>query len=189
MLQAIGEIAGADPATAASVNFYLQKCDDTYANRTKKLEAITEAYEANDLAQTLRLGPVSHHFKTELTADDGSSAGGSDNTQTASAAIKAKPVPPFPFKFVNRLEDEDVKKRLDLVHQFNRKLKEKRSGELVECVICHEVIPSLHDAQHCDDCLAIVHCTCLTTDDCGWLVQEGENRVFCTKCRAVHDDF
>ena len=184
MLRAICEIAGLDPATAAAVNVLTGKCDDAYANRRAKLEAITKEFENDELAQVLGMGPMQHQYKAEATAG---AAGGSDASrdESVSAVSKAKPVPPFPFAKVDRLVDEGVKKRLELVHEFSRKLKQKRSGsgEVTECVICGGVIPADHDVRHCDECFATVHRTCLTTGGCGWLVQDDSNTVLCTTCR------
>lgn len=62
MLESVDGICGGDESVDAAVEHFTEKCNVRRMNRQKLLDVANEAYENNETAKNLKMGPVSLNF-------------------------------------------------------------------------------------------------------------------------------
>ena len=103
VLEAVSGICGGDDSVDAAVEHYAAKCNIRQMNRQKILDAANEEYENDVTAKNLEMGPDKLEFRS--TDSNGCITG---NAFCESNTMRARPVPPFPFKNDELLDDTRI---------------------------------------------------------------------------------
>lgn len=177
VLEAVTGICGGDNSVNAAVEHFTAKCNVRQLNRQKLLDAATREYANNVTANNLKMGPEKLEFRS---TDSNGCITGNDFCESS---LSARPVPPFPFK-KDDLLDESQLIRLEDVWAISRGIKKRRtqtdnneqSNEVeILCHICNVIITAARN--QCSKCNFHFHPSCLEE----WVVLEsGES--FCEEC-------
>ena len=178
VLEAISGICGGDDSVDAAVEHYTAKCNIRQMNRQKLLDAANEEYEINVTCITLKIGPG----KLELRSTD--SNGCITGSAFCESTMSARPVPPFPFKN-DELLDETQIQRLEEVWAISRGIKKRRTqqeSDVIDdqidifCCICNDVITAARSI--CTTCHMNFHPSCLENNSA--ITETGE--TICKNC-------